>query len=96
MKTPDIITLCTFIAGGGLAALTAILGQTFPAHAVVIANVVAIIVVLAGMVVRLFTAPSGPAQSIQADAPVVTTNGTVIGTNVSTTSTQPIAAPKGN
>lgn len=80
-----------FVASGGLAVLVQALGAAFPSAAVEIANIVAIIVALAAVIYQFYT---GTSSKIAADAPVVDAAGAVVGTNVSTTSTLPIAAPQ--
>ena len=94
LKAPDWIFLCSLIASGGLAGITQAIGQTWPAHSAAIANVASIAVALAGFIVRLYANPTDKTPtSIAEGAPVLSSSGEVLGTNVSTTSTIPIKAP---
>jgi hypothetical protein len=82
LTKPDWISLLTFIAGGGLAGLGQILTAMYPGYSANILNVIAIAAVLAGMILRLFTTPSGPAQAVMQNAPTIAPSGAVVGVNL--------------
>lgn len=89
----SIPALVAKIAGGALAGLAPILGTLFPNQQVVftaIFGTTGLLVLVAGLIVQSLQ----PAASIVQDAPVVNTAGVSVGTNVSTTSTDPIKAPQ--
>lgn len=84
------VALLTLIAGGGLTALGTALGQLLPKQATIIMGVVGILGVVAGIILQA----AQPAAKVVQDAPVVDNSGATVGTNVSTTSTEPISAPQ--
>ena len=82
IKTLRIGTFLSLIAGGGLSGVFAI-------HSHDPASWGMALTAIAGAIKALL-----PAASISADAPVKADNFEKVGTNVSTSSTQPIVAPK--
>jgi hypothetical protein len=96
LKAADWIALASFIASGGLATLVQIVGQTWPAHAVQIANVAAIVAGVAGVVVRLYANKTGaPSTAIVANAAIVPVDTTVVHADTQTIATNVVAALKG-
>jgi hypothetical protein len=102
MKTSDIVTLCSAIVALSGAISEPMLDTLTHGHGAYASTILAVAAIVAGVVIRTLSSPAGaPATSVVADAPVVPQGTTVttpqtpvVGTAVSTTSTQPIAAPQ--
>lgn len=92
-QEPPWVLIASIIAAGGLSAIGQAFASALPANAALVANIVAILVAAAGLVVTYYQAVNAPAVKVLADAPVVNADGEKVGLNVSTTSTVPITAP---
>lgn len=97
-QQPPWVLIATLIAGGGLSAIGQSFATALPANAALIANIVAIVVAGAGLVVTYYQAVNAPATSLQSpgphgNIPVIDANGNVAASVVTTTSTQPTTAP---
>lgn len=84
MKRLNWAGILSFVAGGFLNSAFALGGPRWTAIGGAVACV-------GGLILHAL-----PAQKIAEDAPVVNNAGKQIGTNVSTTSTEPIKAPQGS
>jgi hypothetical protein len=102
MKTSDIVSILTAIAGLASAISAPALEAVFPGHGTYIAGVLALSGIVATVIIRTLTNKTGaPTEAIGANA-VIVPQGTnvvnsstpVIATNVTTTSTDPIIAPQ--
>lgn len=102
MRTTDLVSICTAVAGLASAISAPAIEAVFPGHGTYIAGILALSGIVATVIIRTLTNKSGaPATSIVANAPMVApaTNVTApstptVGTVVSTTSTEPISAPQ--
>lgn len=75
------LAILGLIASGGLAGVVQALGTALPHEATVIANVAAIVVAIAAVILQAVQ----PAASIVSNAPVVNDAGEQVATNVSST-----------
>ena len=85
--------LVGLIAGGALVPLGPILGALFPKEATLLTTIfggTGFVVFIAGLIVQVLQ----PSAKVTSDAVAVDSQGNVTGTNVTTTTTAPIAAPQ--
>jgi hypothetical protein len=97
-QKPPWVLIATLIAGGGLSAIGQAFATALPANSALIANIVAIVVAGAGLVVTYYQAVNAPATALvghtDGNIPVVNpASGQTIGTVVTTSSTIPTTAP---
>lgn len=97
-QKPPWVLVATIVAGGGLSAIGQAFSAALPQGAPLIANIVAIIVAAAGLVVTYYQAVNAPAKALignpNGSIPVVDATGQHLATVVTTTSTEPIVAPQ--
>jgi hypothetical protein len=91
-QKPPWVVIAGLVASGTLDILVQALGKAIPSQAALIANVVGVLVAIATILLAYYQAANATAPSVLQDAPVVNAAGVQVGTNVSTTSTAPIAA----
>lgn len=96
MKTSDLVTILTAIVALASAISAPAVDAVWPGHGTYIVGVLTIAALVAGTIIRTLTNKTGAAPEVIAqDTPVINSAGERVGTNVSTTSTLPIAAPHG-
>ena len=91
-KWADVIAVCAFISGGGLAVFVQALGNALPRQQQAIINISGVVVAVAGLIVRVYANRSGaPADAITADAKVVPAGTTVVHSDTPTVGTNTVA-----